>query len=121
MPRGKKDGDQGTSVEEGEDNALTFDQQMALMRARADNMRLEAEIKDRQVQAQLELVKAQQQLVKDQQALTTAAVAPVPAGTAREQQHRFDVYKASGLLPLYDERDVEMYLANFEKLAEASE
>jgi hypothetical protein len=130
MPRGKKDGDQGTSVEEGEDSALTFDQQMALMRARADNMKLEAdlrdrqmqletELKERQVQAQLDLVKAQQQLVRDQQALTTAP-APVPAGTAREQ-HRFDIYKASGLLPLYDERDVEMYLANFEKLAEASE
>jgi hypothetical protein len=93
--------------DEGADVGLTYDQRMALLQAKAD-----VELRIRQAEA--ENLRLQLDLA-DRQAQAAAGHGP-QAG----QQQRFDIFKASGILPVYEEREVELYLANFEKLAEAS-
>ncbi len=95
---------------EGE-RGLTFDQQMALLKLKqeheerlkameGENLRLQRDIADLN---------------------TRAAQATHEAQLHQQQQpQRFDIFKASGILPVYDESEVELYLANFETLAEAS-
>jgi hypothetical protein len=93
--------------DDGADVGLTYDQRLALLQAKAD-----VELRIRQAEA--ENLRLQLDLA-DRQAQAAAGHGP-QAG----QQQRFDIFKASGILPVYEEREVELYLANFEKLAEAS-
>lgn len=108
---------EGEGGEEGV--GLTFEQQQALIKLQieADERRaqLQAEAEQRKAEAtraeaevQLRLVQAQIDLANAQAAIPQ----PQPA-----QQHGFRVTDAIKMTPVFDERDIDLFMANFEKLA----
>jgi transposase InsO family protein len=102
---------------------LTYEQQVQLFRMRAEEedraRRLRAEEDERamrlkQMEAEnlrLQLELAQAQARRDDR----------PRDRDEAGRRGFDVHKASAMLPHYEERDVEMYLSNFEKTAQVSD
>jgi hypothetical protein len=86
---------------------MTFEQQMQLLRCQAElseRRQKESESRERELRLQLELAQAQAQ-----------------QHVGRQHGDRpFDVHKASVMLPACDEREVELYLSNFEKTATIS-
>jgi hypothetical protein len=122
--KGKEPSDTGLEGEEEDMAGLSFEQRMQWLKAQAEERRAQAEERraqaeerererDREVERARELARIRREELELQLELARRA-APAPA------QDRFDVHKASALLPLYDERDVEMYLSNFEKTATIS-
>lgn len=82
---------------------LTFEQQQQILRMQHDLARESRE----QHQEQLRLVEAQLELAREQ--------ARLGGGGARAPQ--FSVKDAMNTLPQFDDRDIDLYLSNFEKIA----
>ena len=103
---GASSGSTGGMTTDASNAGMTFDQQVQLLKLQADLDRERAQSRQRELELQLQLAQAQ----RDQR----------PAHPDRGDGPRFDVHKASAVLPHYDEREIEMYLSNFEKTAEVS-
>ena len=114
---GASSGSTGGMTTDASNAGMTFDQQVQLLKLQADLDRERAQLeremdreraqsRQRELELQLQLAQAQ----RDQR----------PAHPDRGDGPRFDVHKASAVLPHYDEREIEMYLSNFEKTADVS-
>ena len=126
--KGKKNATQ-VRIDEAEDDAgnagnvtvpvnvnMTFEQQLQLMKCQ-DEIRERELVRERE-RAAIERDRAalKEAELRLQLELARADVGPGVGAANRA----FDVSKASSMLPTYSEKDLEMYLSNFEKTAEAS-
>ena len=95
---------------------MTFEQQLQLMKCK-DEIRERELVRERE-RAAIERDRAalKEAELRLQQELARAGVGPGVGAANRA----FDVSKASSMLPTYSEKDLEMYLSNLEKTAEAS-
>jgi hypothetical protein len=109
----KGDGDVGVGL--GIQAGLTFEQQQQILRMQQDLARESRE----QHQQQLRLVEAQLELAKEQARLGVGGAGGGGGGGvgggARAPQ--FSVKDAINTLPQFDDRDIDLYLSNFEKIA----
>lgn len=107
------DGDVGVGL--GIQAGLTFEQQQQILRMQQDLARESRE----QHQQQLRLVEAQLELAREQARLGAGGAGGGGGGGvgggARAPQ--FSVKDAINTLPQFDDRDIDLYLSNFEKIA----